>query len=358
MKKMLRLIIGAVLLLGVVEQAQAGSSNRIGTAGAQELRIPVSARSVALGGANIADATGTEAFYLNPAGAALTEGTEVMFTHLDYIAGMAVNYAAVVSNFGRFGNLGLSGKVLDIGDIEETTVDQPEGTGQVFSPTFSVFAVHYARQMTDRVIVGGSIQYVNERVLRETATGLAFDLGFQYIAQWRGLQLGLVIKNLGPAMRFDGPDFGLNLRPPDQDPQSTNRTLRTQSASFELPSSMNLSAVMDLWDRNQHRVTTMAVFQSNNFSEDEYRVGSEYSFRDHYFLRAGFVTNSQEIRSWWGRNISKPDVQQEGQYLFGGALGAGLVVNLGTATRLYLDYTYMLAQDFFNPQFLTLKVAF
>lgn len=360
MKKLWMGIAGLTLLLGGVEPVRAGNSNRIGTAGAQELRIPVAARSVALGGAVVANATGAEALYWNPAGAATLENTEVLFTHLRYIGGMDLNYGAVMHNFGSAGNLGLSAKVLSVGDIEVTNEANPDGTGEIISPTFTTFGAHFARAMTDRVSLGASISVVDERVMREQATGLAFDFGFQYQSGWHGLKLGLVIKNLGSQMRFDGPDFDLNIVPPGADPGSNNRTTRTQSAAFDLPSSMQLGFAYDWLNGGENRVTTMAVFQSNNFSEDEYRIGGEYAYRENYFLRASFVTNAQEVRAWWGRHINKPQSesqQQEGTYLYGAAFGGGVQAKIGDVKAVF-DYTFALVQNLEDNHFFTVKFLF
>ena len=82
--KVLRLTVIALLLCSVT--LYAGGDERIGSAGAQELRIPVGSRMSALGGAGVAEAIGAEALYWNPAGVAFYDGTEVMFTHLEYFA--------------------------------------------------------------------------------------------------------------------------------------------------------------------------------------------------------------------------------------------------------------------------------
>ena len=59
----------------------AGTGRREGTSGAQELLIPVGAVSTALGGANIANASGIDAMYWNPAGLAAAEkNAEAMFS--------------------------------------------------------------------------------------------------------------------------------------------------------------------------------------------------------------------------------------------------------------------------------------
>ena len=56
-----------VLLAGVTLSSFAGNQSRIGTAGAQELLIPVGARGIALANATVSTASGLDALFGNPA---------------------------------------------------------------------------------------------------------------------------------------------------------------------------------------------------------------------------------------------------------------------------------------------------
>src|SRR5437867_3528095 len=110
--------------------ALAGSPERLGTSGAEELRMPVGVRSVALGEANAGSVAGVEALYYNPAGIAMgAASTEVLFSHARLIADMDLSYAALTQKMGDVGTLGLSVKALSIGDIPRTTETAPDGTG-------------------------------------------------------------------------------------------------------------------------------------------------------------------------------------------------------------------------------------
>src|SRR5262245_14142899 len=107
--------VGAALLAMLAAgNAQAGSNERTGTSGANELRIPVGPRSNALGGTTVAEVSGPEAMYWNPAGLGTLRGTEVYFSHLSYISDMDVNYFAVATRAGNVGNIGFTAKVLDV----------------------------------------------------------------------------------------------------------------------------------------------------------------------------------------------------------------------------------------------------
>lgn len=339
MKKTLQIIGCTIVVLAMAASAFAGNEGRIGTAGAQELRIPVGSRGIAMGGAAIAGITGTEAIFWNPAGVAEIEGTEAAFSHQSYIADINVNFAAVATRLGDFGTVGLSAKVLTMDDIAVTSELFPEGTGEVFAPAFSVFALTFSRRLTDRVAFGVNAMYLNESIFRENASGMAFDFGFTYNPNFAGLTFGAVIKNWGPEMRFDGPDFEVDIQMPGGDPNSPSKTVRTQSTTFELPSSVQLGMAYELVNQNRNAVVLNSTYQSNNFNNDELRVGGEYGYNESIFLRGGYSYSSQD------------------EYIEGLTLGLGLAFHIGE-TRMVFDYSWAQTEYFDDKQFYTVKLQF
>jgi len=341
MKKTLLMSLALVIVLSAM--LLAGSEDRIGTAGAQELRIAIGSRGSAMGGALVADAKGTEALFWNPAGAAVEGGTEAMFSHLQYFADMKLEYAAVKTDVEGFGTIGVSAKILAVGDILKTTWNDEQGmAGEYFNPTFSVIGLTYARRLTDRVAFGATGYFINERIEQVTARGLAFDFGFTYVPNWRGLKFGVVVKNFGPEMKFDGPNMDVSVIPPTSNPNSIAKDLRSQNASFELPSSVQFGVAWSPLDRPNEKndLELATVFQSNNFSQDEFRGGFEYGYNDMFFLRGGYAGSNQT------------------DYMFGPSFGAGVKMHWG-ATKITFDYSWQ-KTDFFtgDNQYFTVKMAF
>jgi hypothetical protein len=267
------------------------------------------------------------------------EGTEAAFSHLTYIADMNVNYAAVATHLGDFGTIGISAKVLSMNDIEVTDEANPEGTGETFAPAFSVFALTYARRLTDRVAFGVNGMLINESIFRESARGMAFDFGFTYNPMWRGLKFGAVIKNWGPEMRFDGPDFDVKVQIPGSDPNSPSKSVRSQSGTFELPSSVQFGMAYEVLNMNRNFVQLNGAYQSNNFNNDELRIGGEYGYNEVVFLRGGYSYSSQD------------------EYIEGLTLGLGLAFHVGQ-TRMIFDYSWAQTQYFDDKQFYTVKIQF
>ena len=97
------------VLLAVSQVALGGGRDRAGTAGAQELLIPVGGRGISLGGSNLSTASGIDALYWNPAGLADTKhSVDAMFSHMSYLGDINVEYGALGVSFSGFGSVALS----------------------------------------------------------------------------------------------------------------------------------------------------------------------------------------------------------------------------------------------------------
>lgn len=334
------------LLVGGAGATWAGSEERKGTSGAPELQIPVGPRGTALGGAAVGDVEGVEAIFWNPAGLSMLQGTQALFSHTRYFAEQQLNFAAVGTRLGDAAVLGFSAKVLSIGDIIVTTEDAPEGTGDIINPTFSVLGLTVARQFTDRVRAGATVNYVSERIMNSSASGLAVDFGVQYVSGWRGVKLGMAMKNFGTSMKFDGADFEVNTRPPDSDPSSANRTFRTTSSSFEMPSHFTLAATYDVYAAPEYKLTFLGAFRNNNFEGDNLSGGLEWTYRNTFALRGSYFgslirTVNVVTREDKGEFKSGDDLYQ------GVAVGAGAKVQVG-GTKMGVDVAWRPVRDFFD----------
>lgn len=354
----MRALLVLTLAAAAAGTASAGSEERKGTNGSHELALPVGGRGVALGGAVVSDASGVEAIFWNPAGLATMERTEAMFSNTQYFADMKLNYAAVGTNLGNFGAIGFNAKVLSIGEVFVTTEDAPEGTGEVLEPTFTVLGLTWARQFTDRVNFGATVNYVNESIQSVSASGVAFDFGVQYVTGWRGLRFGMAMKNFGTSMEYDGANFEYAVQVPGTDPTSSNQTVRSSSSAFEMPSYFNLSAAYDLMSSADMKLTGLAAFQNNNFEGDNVRTGVEWGYKQTFALRG----------SWYGTFGNTFDATGEtegiefdsGDDLYSGvALGAGANVRFGETGRLGIDVAWRPVRDYFDDVVdVGLKLAF
>lgn len=322
-----------ILLLATADFIYAGGGRRNGTAGAAELLIPVGARGIALGGSNISTTTGIEALYWNPAGVSRTErSAEAMFSYMTYIADIGVTYGAVSANIRDVGTFALSIKSLSFGDIDVTTTNAPDGTGQKFSPQYLTAGVTYSRALSDRISVGVTGNMVMENIAQVSATGFAFNAGVMYenLGDVNGLSIGVTLKNIGPQMQFDGP--GLYNQASVSTLKRPAEFYKIESASFELPALLEFGLAYRPVINEQNSLLVSTAFQNSEFSGDVYKVGAEYMFNNLIALRGGY---------------SYTPTEQEAGYNYGLTAGVGLNYNMG-GTDLKVDYAYRQVKNYFD----------
>jgi hypothetical protein len=294
MFQMKRIVFILLILCFSVIETFGGGQNRAGTSGAPELRIPVGARYLGMAGSPIANVTGLEAIYWNPAGVDFSPNSaNAIFSYRKYIADMTMDYAAASGRLGDFGSVGLSFRSLGVGDINVTTMDQPDGTGEMFSPTYFVLGFTYSKQLTDRISVGANFNLINESIDRVSASAFSFDFGVQYrnMLEVEGLDLGVVIKNLGAPIKFDGNALFVNSVDPIADRGPTY--LKIDAASAELPSELSIGLSYKIKFDEENGIIASGTFQNNNYTYDDYKIGAEYSFKDMLYVRAGYVYTPQ-----------------------------------------------------------------
>ncbi|MBI5474394.1 MAG: PorV/PorQ family protein [Ignavibacteriae bacterium] len=344
MKAFVKALSLTIVLAFVGATAFAGAGNRTGTSGAAELLIPVGTRDIALAGASIATAKGVEALFWNPAGVAkMTNASTLYFSHMNYIADIGVDYGAVSANIEELGVLSLSLKSLSIGDIVQTTTQNPDGTGQTFSPQFITVGLSYSRQLSDRIAVGVTTNLISERMGDVSATGVAFNVGVVYdnFASIDGLSLGVVVKNIGPQMKFDG--SGLLNQATVAGQKRSPQSYLVQAASFELPSTFEFGVGYKRSFEGDNSLQLSTSFQNNNFSDDEYKLGLEYAYQDILFLRGGYNLANKET--------------DERDFIFGATAGAGIHYPLGSLD-LTVDYAYRAVKVFEANHVFSVKLGF
>lgn len=345
-KLLISALMFCVLSVGMVGTVDA-QNKRTGTAAAPELLIPVGARYLAMGGSNLANVAGIEAVHFNPAGLSLMKPTvEGMFSSMSYIADIAVNYGAVGVNFGDFGFLGFSIKSLDFGDIPLTTVDDPEArSGRFFSPTYVTLGATYARMLSEAISVGVTSKLVSEKIDRVSATGIAFDFGVQYkgLVNVKGLHVGVAVKNIGPAMKFEG--SGLYRSAVSGEGGRPEQPYKVEAASFDLPSlvEFGLSYVGNVTDEFSY--SGNASFTNNNLYEDEYRVGGELLYSVENVSLAGRVG---------GSFLPKVDAANR---IFGMTAGVGLSYATSDL-QITFDYAFRAVDLFNNSNVFSIKLGF
>ncbi len=319
-----------IALLFFVDFALAGRGDKAGTAAASQLLIPIGARSIAMGGSTLATITGIEAMYWNPAGLARSlHSFNSMFSHMSYLANINVDYLAVSTTLSTIGHIGFSIKSLGIGDINVTSEDYPDGTGEVTSPAFYTFGATFSRGISDRIAVGVTAQYVYEKMAEVSASAFSFNAGVQYtgIGGIDGLSVGAAVKNLGGKLKYDG--NGLLREARITDSERKNSIVKIESEAYDLPSTIEVGLGYNKKLFGNSCITLTSVFQNNNYSDDEYKFGIEY-LNEFIYIRSG---------------ISITAKSESAENIFGPTIGFGLH-NIINDIKISFDYAYRFVQYF------------
>ena len=204
---MKKLIITLILLLLLSFIIHAREVSKVGTTAAGFLNIDVSARAVGMGSSYTTIASDASAMYWNPAGLVHISNTEAMFSNARWIADINFNFVAFAIKAGNLGTIGLHATFLTMDEMERTTIDQPEGTGEMFDAGSYAIGLCYGRKLTDRFSIGFNFKYITEYIYHCNAHGFAFDVGTLYDTQFNGLKIGMSIKNYGTKMQMNGQDL-------------------------------------------------------------------------------------------------------------------------------------------------------
>ena len=329
-------ILTTALALSCGTIAIAGNPDRAGSAGAGQLLINPWARSSGLANSSMASITGVEANFLNVAGLAFVERTELIFSNTQYLVGtdIKLNSIGFAQKVGEAGVIGLSVSTMSFGDIPITTADLPEGGIGTFSPNYSNIGISFAKEFSNSIYGGITLRILSESISNVRSQGVSFDAGIRYITGDNDqMKFGIALKNVGPPMRFEGDGLSVTATIPSS---GSTLTVNQRSEKYELPSLVNIGFSYDFLLTESSKLTANGQFTSNSFTQDQFAVGAQFSFNDRVLLRGGYQ---------WESGIGS---DEDTTTVLTGP-GAGLTLQIPTGangTIIGLDYGYRTTNPF------------
>lgn len=317
----LRTMLVPVFVAALFVGGNAQDLAKTGTTAAQFLKIPVGARAMGMGTAFTATASDASAMYWNPAGMAHGMQSRAMFNHVDWIADVAYDYAAVGAVLPGIGTVGAFVGALSMDEMEVRTIEQPEGTGEMFGMNSLVLGVNYARQLTDHFSIGMNVKYLSESLWHMEASSVALDVGVLYrIDILNEFRIGASISNFGTKMQLDGRDIYEVIE------VGENRlNAKMELDEWDLPLIFRAGVAADVVRQNDFRVTLGADAVHPNDHTEHVNTGAEVGWREMVFLRGGYGY------------LFERDTER------GLTLGAGVDYELLGVMNVLFDYAY---QDF------------
>lgn len=259
---------------------------KVGTAGVQFLKISPSCRAEGMGEAYVAVANDASAIYHNPGALARLTEPEATVSYIDYAAGLQYGFLGITHPMTKWnGAWAASVTYLTTGQMQETTPDQPDGTGRTFSAGDVAAGLSYSQKLTDKFSVGGTVKYINETLADKSANGWAADVGTYYATGWRSVRIAMLTSNFGPEMKF--------VDTPLQMPMSFTFGM----AGYILNSHDHQ------WWTGSDSVGTHAIMLGLSWSHpndnlEVYNIGLEYGYQNTAFLRFGKKINAIKRYGW------------------------------------------------------------
>ena len=327
MKKCMGLTLILLMFVCLVTPAQA-QKKKLAQTGFQFLKIGLSARAEAMGGAYSMVGDGADAMFYNPAGMARMDSKIQMVAHrVQWIAD--INYTALGTAYkASHGVFAVNFGAVNYGELIGTQVARNE---KGFTETGSIdvgayFAgLAYSKQLTNKFFIGGQIKYVSEHLGSSTispvgtsnvtidnkADAINFTFGTIYYTGLRSLRLGIYIRNFSPEIEY-------------------------QKIGFQLPLTFHIGAAMELLDSPSHSLSlAFDAIHPRDFSERIY-LGGEYWFQEMLALRVGYKFN-HDMESL--------------------TAGAGIKQRIGD-TQVLVDYSFTKNEFFDSVSRFSVGIAF
>lgn len=318
----MRKLIIILLALSFTVASVSAEFTKVGSSGAQFLKIAVGSKYQAMGEASVAVANDVYAMYWNPAGLSQIENSAVSFTRVDYLLDVNLNYLGYAHYVDNVGVFGFSATVLTMNDLEITTFEDQDGTGEFYSTASYALGLTYARQFNARFSFGLTAKYIGEKIHNENATGFAFDFGTLLYTGYNSLRMGMSISNMGPEMSFSGSDLIVNYD--DRNGNGSNAPVGAElkTTPFNLPMVFRVGMAYDVDISDKNTLMLAGEFKHPNDFEQQASFGAQFNFDQKFFLRSGYKFNYDEE---------------------GLTIGGGLSTAISSDSRLLIDYAW---QDF------------
>ncbi|RPI01677.1 MAG: PorV/PorQ family protein [Calditrichaeota bacterium] len=328
------LMIGLSNLL-LVSLTRADDPYRVGTTAANFLEIGYGSSGSAMGDAAVASAEDLSAIFWNPARLPYMRQSEAQFMYQPWIADINTSFTAVGLDLHRYGMLAFGLYQVSYGDMKVTTMQQQDGTGEMYSAGDAAFSLTYARKLAQWFAFGASAKYISQKIWHSSAGALAFDLGMVVETTFfsptslrsDGLTIAMSISNYGTKMQFEGMDL---LQPIDLYPYEAGNYAFTEgefkTLGWELPLIFRIGAAVHPIASSRQKLTIEVDALHPNNNSESMNIGAQYrytipSFGD-FYLRGGYKALFM-VDSHYG-------------FSFGGGLKYQLMNNLA----FRIDYAY------------------
>jgi len=336
-----------------------------GTTSAEFLLFGAGARGTALGDAFAAVANDISSLYYNPGAVALIERPGAMVSTYDYVAETNYSWGGIAFPFsGGSRSFGLQIGTFGFDNQPVYTVDQPDGTGAVYSVSQTFAGATFAQNFSDRFAAGLTAKFVFDQLGEVNGSAFAVDFGtsFHALLSNHPIKLAFVVANLGTDLKYSGDALAVDSPRDPADPTVDNPPELPQPAElktkgFALPTVFKVALAYDLLTSDQSRLTVMGDFNQANNNRAGFAGGTEWAMNKLGGSNFGVaLRGSYTYQPANNITVNQATALNDEESLQGLAFGGGLMyategINLG------FDYAYKYLGILGATNFFTLSVG-
>jgi hypothetical protein len=322
---------------------KAGETNKVGTAAATFLRIPVGARASGMGSSFVSLEDDPSGLFWNPSVLSSLRTNALVVDHSNWMPGIKFYFAGIVLPFGDAGTVGIGATMLRTEEMEVTTPQEQMGTGETFTASSVALSLSYSRSLTDRFSIGGTFRYIRETIYNTSASAIAFDAGTIFVTPFAGIRLGASISNFGTKMQMDGEDLNVRVDiAPAQEGNNQSVVGRLHTDEFDLPLLMRVGISGEVVKSEDFRLTLSVDGVNPNDNAPSVNVGGEIGLLNETLqLRVGYrdlFLDQNEFRLTFGLGVNRVKLVGDLSVSFDYAYQQ--YVHLGTANRFTLTMRF------------------
>jgi len=273
---------------------------RSGQSGWQFLKINPDPRQAAMGGVLLVNrVANANATFGSPAILGHLQGLDIQFNSMNWIADINHTSLAMSKGLGGYGTVAFSYVSLDYGEIQETIHEQRQGgatapifTGNYFTGRDLAIGISYAKLITDKLALGGSIRYINEEIAGLGMSNWAIDFSTLYYTGLNSLRLSIAARNFGSDTHLVG----------------YSEELQSEPVDIRMPLEFRTGVAYDFFemDGNKNYLTVVVEGKVQSDGSEKINVGTEYVYQEMLYLRGGYRFNYDTEGLTFGLGVSYP----------------------------------------------------
>ncbi|MDI6782409.1 MAG: PorV/PorQ family protein [bacterium] len=200
-----------IILLLTISPVEAKSKYTATTSGAF-LKLDVGARAAAMGGAGGALVNDPGCVYYNPAGLAGLGTFSLASSHVEWFQDIKQEHLGISKRL----KVGFEEEARDLGvaacNLDFLHMNKIKGTyiigesnwqkSDEFTASGYLAMLTYACYFSPGALFGVNLKVIKEKIEKEDAMAVAFDLGVLYRARIKNLTAGVALQNMGSKMKF------------------------------------------------------------------------------------------------------------------------------------------------------------